>query len=54
VAHWGASGDEIEGDRVVLTKAIPRPPKPGTPVEDPFATFWEWDTPEDDEAFANL
>ena len=51
-------GDEIayviEDGRVLLTKAAPRPPIPGTPFEDPFATFWEWDTPEDDEAFANL
>jgi len=51
-------GDEIayviEGGRVLLTKAAPRAPKRGTPFEDPFATFWEWDTPEDDKAFANL
>ena len=51
-------GDEIayviEDGRVVLMKATPRPPTRGTPFEDPFVTFWEWDTPEDDEAFANL
>ncbi len=23
-------------------------------AEDPFATFWEWATPEDDEAYASL
>jgi antitoxin PrlF len=51
-------GDEIayviaEG-HVLLTKAIPTRPHRGTPFEDPFATFREWDTPEDDEAFADL
>lgn len=51
-------GDEIayviEDGRVLLTKAAPRAARPGTLFEDPFATFREWDTPEDDEAFANL
>jgi antitoxin PrlF len=51
-------GDEIayviEDGRVLLTKAEPRPPRLGDPLEDPFAAFWEWDTPEDDKAFANL
>jgi antitoxin PrlF len=51
-------GDEIayviEDGRVLLTKAEPRTPRRDNPFEDPFATFWEWDTPEDDEAFANL
>ena len=51
-------GDEIayviEDGRVLLTKAAPRSPRRETPVEAPFATFWEWDTPEDDKAFANL
>jgi antitoxin PrlF len=51
-------GDEIayviaEG-HVLLTKAIPPGPRHGTPFEDPFATFREWDTPEDDAAFADL
>jgi antitoxin PrlF len=51
-------GDEllytIENGRVALTKALPKGPKKGDPLEDPFATFWEWDTPEDNEAFADL
>ena len=51
-------GDEIayviaEG-QVLLTKAAPTPPRRGTPFEDPFAAFGEWNTPEDDEAFADL
>ena len=51
-------GDEIayviEDGRVLLTKVEPRRARRGTPFDDPFATFWEWDTPEDDDAFANL
>ena len=51
-------GDElayqIEKGRVVLTKAPRRLPRKGVPFEDPFAAFWEWDTPEDEEAFANF
>jgi hypothetical protein len=26
----------------------------GKPFEDPFSPFWEWNTQEDDTAFANL
>jgi hypothetical protein len=26
----------------------------GDPLDDPFATFWEWDTAEDEIAFADL
>lgn len=52
-----APGDElayaIENNRVVLTKAPPKP-RPGAPFEDPFASFTEWNTPEDDAAFADL
>ncbi len=44
----------IEEGRVVLTKAPAKGVRKGDPFEDPFATFWEWDTPEDTEAFANL
>jgi antitoxin PrlF len=51
-------GDEIAyaiaDGQVVLTKAAAPKPRRGTPFEDPFATFWEWDTPEDDEAFGDL
>ncbi len=51
-------GDElayiIEHGRVVLTKAPPRLPRRCDPQEDPFSTFWEWDTKEDDEDFADL
>ena len=45
-------GDEvvyqIKGDRVFLTKA------PAIPGDDPFATFVEWDSEADREAFAGL
>jgi antitoxin PrlF len=51
-------GDEIayaiEQGRVILTKVPLRRSRHGHPVEDPFATFREWDSPEDDEAFAGL
>jgi len=51
-------GDEIayaiEEGRVLLTKAPPQKPRRGVPFEDPFASFREWDTPEDDAAFADL
>jgi antitoxin PrlF len=51
-------GDEIayviaEG-HVLLTKAARPKAHRGTPFDDPFATFREWDSPEDDEAFADL
>ena len=47
-------GDEIaysiEADgRVVLTRA-----QSGTPTDDPFATFNEWDSEADWKAYANL
>jgi antitoxin PrlF len=45
---------EIADGRVVLTKAAPPKPRRGAPFDDPFATFWEWGTPEDDEAFKDL
>jgi len=49
-----AEGDEIayvvEDGQVVLTKALSRRAHRG----DPFSTFWEWDSKEDDEAFADL
>lgn len=45
-------GDEltyvIEGDRVVLTKADTGP------IDDPFATFDEWDSEADRKAYARL
>lgn len=51
-------GDElaysIEDERIVITKAPPKLPLKGNPLEDPFATFWEWDTEEDERTFANL
>jgi antitoxin PrlF len=51
-------GDElayaIEDGRVVITEAPPKLPRKGDPLEDPFATFWEWDTEEDEQAFADL
>lgn len=52
------AGDEIAyailDGKVLLTKAPPPAPRHGVPFEDPFATFWEWDTPEDDEAYKDL
>ena len=36
----------IEDGRVILTRA--------EPVDDPFVTFTEWDSPEDTEGYANL
>jgi len=51
-------GDEIaytiEQGRVVITKASTRLPRKGDPLEDPFAAFWEWDSKEDEEDFADL
>lgn len=51
-------GDEIAyaiaDGHVLLTKAAPLPPRRGVLFEDPFAAFREWDTPGDDEAFADL
>jgi antitoxin PrlF len=45
-------GDEIayaiEGDHVILTRA------PGAEVDDPFATFGEWASNADREAYAGL
>jgi antitoxin PrlF len=46
------AGDEIaytiEGDRVILTKAS------AAPADDPFATFSEWASDNDREAYAKL
>ena len=51
-------GDEIAyaiaDGHILLTKATPHKLHRGTPFEDPFATFWEWDTPEDEKAFGDL
>jgi len=51
-------GDEIvyaiEDGHVLLTKAPAARMRRGAPFEDPFATFWEWDTPEDEQAFGDL
>jgi antitoxin PrlF len=45
-------GDEliyqIEGERVILTRAFP------APVDDPFATFREWDSEADRTGYAEL
>ena len=58
VALGVSAGDElayvIEAGRVVLTKASPKRPNRGDPVEDPFAAFWEWNSPENNEDFAGL
>ncbi len=39
---------EIEGDRVILTKAKP------VPLDDPFRTFDEWNSDADRRAYAKL
>ncbi|MEA2789708.1 MAG: antitoxin PrlF [Acetobacteraceae bacterium] len=53
-----SAGDElayaIEDGRVILTKAPKRRANPGDPWQDPFSTFWEWSSPEDQEDFADL
>lgn len=58
VALGVREGDElayaIEDGRVVVTKAPPQPDRLGRPVDDPFATFTEWDSEADRQAFANL
>lgn len=43
---------EIEGDRVLLTKA--RPPEASGVADDPFVTFEEWDSEADRKAYADL
>jgi antitoxin PrlF len=51
-------GDEIayaiEKGRVILTKAPTALPRHGDPLEDPFSAFWEWDSEEDKEDYADL
>ena len=47
-------GSRPRGKPATTTKDQPPAPHRGVPFEDPFATFWEWDTPEDDEAFKDL
>lgn len=51
-------GDElayaIADGHVVITKAPSRLARKGDPLEDPFSTFWEWDSKEDAEDFADL
>jgi antitoxin PrlF len=58
VALGVKEGDElayaIEDGRVVVTKAPPRPVHRSDPLDDPFATFSEWDSEADRKAFANL
>lgn len=46
--------DATEDDHVALTKAPAPKPQGGGPFDDPFSTFREWDTLEDDTAFADL
>jgi len=52
VALGVAEGDEIayqiEGDRVILTRATP------LQIDDPFSVFEEWDGEADRKAYANL
>jgi antitoxin PrlF len=53
-----SSGDEIaytiENGRVILTKAPARTAAKNDPSQNPFAAFWEWSSPEDQEDFADL
>jgi antitoxin PrlF len=52
------AGDEIAysilDGKVLLSKAPSPAPRRGVPFEDPFVAFWEWDTPEDNEAYKDL
>jgi antitoxin PrlF len=52
------AGDElayaIEDSRVVLTKAPPRQAKSAEAWPNPYETFWEWSSLEDQEDFADL
>jgi antitoxin PrlF len=52
------AGDElaytIEDGRVMLTKVSPRRIRKGDPLDDPFATFTEWDSEADRRAFKDL
>lgn len=55
--HLGvAEGDQIEAVIGVEGEIIVRaaPARTADPFADPFAVFDEWDSPEDDEAFAHL
>lgn len=58
VALGVSEGDElayvIEGGRVMITKAPKHGVRQGDPIADPFAAFWEWNTPEDEDAFSDL
>lgn len=58
IALGVSAGDEIayviEADRVVLTKVLPKRPHRGDKLEDRFATFREWDSPENNADFAAL
>jgi antitoxin PrlF len=51
------AGDElvyrIEGDRVILSKSLPRSPV-GQGEEDPFALFDEWSSEADRRAYRDL
>jgi hypothetical protein len=44
----------IGGERAAATQRSVLRVRKGDPIDDPFATFWEWDTKEDEQAFANL
>jgi antitoxin PrlF len=44
----------IENGRVILTKAPTRPAADERFADDPFATFSEWNSDADREAFANF
>ena len=53
-----SAGDEIayaiENGRVILTKAPVQSVQKNDPRENPFSTFWEWSSPEDNENSVNL
>ena len=53
-----APGDElaytIEGGRVILSKAPTRIVSKTDPCDNPYSTFWEWSSPEDEADFADL
>ena len=50
-------GDELAyaiADGKALVTETPLAKSHGAPLDDPFAAFWEWATPEDEKAFRDL
>ena len=56
--HWawlkGRAGLHDRGRPRGVDQGAATAVRKGDPLDDPFATFWEWDTKEDAEDFADL